>query len=330
MRHAVGWRIVECRCVTHVQRSVVFLRPGARARCARAQPQERGRGHPARCAGGVHRGVRLGQVVAGVRYRICRSAAALPGFDLAVCAAPDRPGRRAGSGFHRRPAAGGSLAAGARRAECALVGGQRHHHLQFPAHAVFACGQLPAGAGHHLRRRLFAQYPGRCLPHLPWPGADLRCDRGDHGAGSHAEHPRSRGCRLARCLAWPEPARHPHHAGPRCRSAVAQAAEENPRLDPLHRRATGGAGVRRLQPGRGQARAAPQGRAQLHGHLHQCAALCAAHLCHHAERADEKARGAVPGQHAVPAVRRQAAAPRGAVGDLRRPGYRRAVAAAAG
>ena len=210
---ALGWRTVQLSVWCHVQLSVFSCpRPGARAWCARAQPQERGRGYPARCAGGVYRRVRLGQVVAGLRHLVCRSAAALSGFDLAVCAASDRPGRRARSGCHRRPAAGGGTAAGARRAECALLGGQRDHHLQLAAHAVFARRPVPAGAGDHLCGWVFAEYAGRCLPHLPRPGAYLRRHRGQHGAGPQPEHPRARGGRLAGRVAWAEPARHPHHA----------------------------------------------------------------------------------------------------------------------
>ena len=63
---------------------------------------------------------------------------------------------------------------------------------------------------------------------------------------------------------------------------VARAAEEGPRLDPLHRRAADGAGLRRLHAGRGAARAQAQGGAELHGHLHQRAAVRAAHLRQHA------------------------------------------------
>ena len=52
--------------------------------------------------------------------------------------------------------------------------------------------------------------------------------------------------------AWqgPEPARHPRHARLRRRHAVARAAEEGPRLDPVHRRAADGAGLRRADAGR--------------------------------------------------------------------------------
>ena len=52
--------------------------------------------------------------------------------------------------------------------------------------------------------------------------------------------------RLADRLAGPEPARHPDDARLRRRSSVARTAEEGSRLDPLHRRAAGRAGLRGL------------------------------------------------------------------------------------
>ena len=52
-------------------------------------------------------------------------------------------------------------------------------------------------------------------------------------------------------------------------------------------------------------------------------------FAHTAQRADEEARRAVHAQHRVPGVRRQAPAPRGAVGHLRRARHRRDLAPAA-
>jgi len=68
-------------------------------------------------------------------------------------------------------------------------------------------------------------------------------------------------CQTCHGLARPEPARHPGHAGLRRGRAVEEAAQEAARLDPVHRRAAGGAGVRRLHPGRDVHRAAAQDRA---------------------------------------------------------------------
>ena len=143
-------------------------------------------------------------------------------------------------------------------------------------------------------------------------------------------HPRARDRRVAAGVARPEPARHPRHARLRRRPPWRELpkkdrdwilfTDEQPTV-PVY------AG---LHAGGGAARAEAEGGAELHGHLHGRATLRAAHVREHAERADEEARRAVHGQHATcPAVPRQAAAPRGAVGDVRRARHRRAVAAAA-
>ena len=77
--------------------------------------------------------------------------------------------------------------------------------------------------------------------------------------------------------------------------------KKDARLDPLHRRAADGAGVRRLHARRDARRAAPQDGAELPGHLHRRAQVRAAHLRHHAERADEEARVALHGRQRLPA-----------------------------
>ena len=109
-------------------------------------------------------------------------------------------------------------------------------------------------------------------------------------------HPRARHRRLAAGLARAEPARHPGHAGLRRRHALARPAEEGPRLDPVHRRDADRAGVRRLHAGGNARGAARKMEPELHGHLHRRAQLRAAHLRHHAERADEEARVALHGR----------------------------------
>ena len=92
--------------------------------------QGRRRRHPARRAGGVHRHLRLRQVVARLRHALRRGAAPLLRVGLAVRAAADRPGRRARRRLDRGPAAGGGAAAAARLAERALLGRQRHHAVE--------------------------------------------------------------------------------------------------------------------------------------------------------------------------------------------------------
>jgi hypothetical protein len=51
------------------------------ARCTR---EERGRGYPARRAGGVHRRIRLGKLVLRIRNAVCGSAAAISGIRFAL------------------------------------------------------------------------------------------------------------------------------------------------------------------------------------------------------------------------------------------------------
>src|SRR5476649_1031470 len=58
-------------------------------------------------------------------------------------------------------------------------------------------------------------------------------------------------------------------------------------MDLVHRRAAQRAGVRGPRPGGSAARAAPQGHAQLSGHLHRRAQVRAANLCRHRKRVDE-------------------------------------------
>ena len=104
---------------------------------------------------------------------------------------------------------------------------------------------------------------------------------------------------------------------------VARAAEEGPRLDPLHRRAAACRSTRASRR-RDAPRAQAQGGAELHGHLHQRAALRAAHASPPRRARLMKKRVArymVSGD--VPAVPRQAAEPRGPVGHLRRARHRR-------
>ena len=300
-----------------------------RARRARAQPAERRCRYSARRAGGVHRCLGLGQVLARLRHPVRRGAAPVFRIGRALRAAADRPGGRAPGRPDRRPAAGRGPAAAARHAHRALLGRQRHHHRQPGAHAVLPRRPLPAEPADAVRRGFLAQHRRGRLPRMPRPGPHLRGDRAIDGARPHAHHPRARRRRLAHRLAGPEPARHPHHPGPRRRPALARFAEEDPRLDPLHRRAAHRAGVCRLRPCRGARRRQGEDGAELHGHLHRRAALRAADLRHQPERADEETGVAVHGRHRLPGVRGQAPEARRAVGHFLRPRHRCAAADAA-
>ena len=265
--------------------------------------------HPARRAGRLHRRLRLGQVVARVRHALRRGAAALPRIGLALRAAAVPP-----DGVPEVDEIDGLPPA---------VALQQQRGTPTTRSSVGSVTTLS-----NLLRMLYSRAgdypPGQAIlyaesfsPNTP-EGACPRC----HGLGRVydvteqsmvpdrlADHPRARHRRLAAGVARAEPARHPHHARHRRRHAVARAAEEGPRLDPVHRRAAARCrSTPATTPTEVQARAQAQGGAELHGHLHRRAAVRAAHVRQHAERADEEARRAVHGQRRLPAVPRQAAA----------------------
>ena len=88
-------------------RSKAVRRPGHRgARRARAQSQERRPDDPARQAGGLHRPVRLGQVVARLRHDLRRGPAPLRRVALGLRAPVPRDDAEAGRRPDRRPVAG--------------------------------------------------------------------------------------------------------------------------------------------------------------------------------------------------------------------------------
>ena len=192
-----------------------------RPRRPRAQPQERRRRHPARRAGRLHRRLGIGQVVAGVRHALRRSAAPLPRVGVALRAPAVPSARRAGRRRDRRAAASGGPAAAARRADHAFLGRQRHHDLQPAADALLARRHLSARRRNAPRRGLLAQHAAGRLPDLPRPRPDLRRHGSVDGARRSTDDPRARHRRLAAGLARPEPARHRRHARLRRRHAVA-------------------------------------------------------------------------------------------------------------
>ena len=181
-----------------------------------------------------------------------------------------------------------------RIANDAVVGRQRHDAVEPAAHAVLARRRLSARPGAALRGVVLAEHAGGRL--RPTATASAASTTSPSDRWCRTTRSRSASARVA---AWPpawrrpEPARHPGHARLRRRHAVARAAEEGPRLDPVHRRAADGAGLRRLHAGRDQARAQAQGGAELHGHVHERAPIRAADLRDDAERDDEAPGGAV-------------------------------------
>ncbi len=193
--------------LSHARHQGPRLRP--HSWCARAQSQERRRRYPARRPGRVHRGVRIGQVLSGLLHPLCGGAAPLSGIGLALCPSPVSPDGDARGRSDRGSAAGGGSAAAAGLADHPLVCRQRHNPLQPSANALFARRRLSARAAASRSRILLAQYAGRRLSAMPWPGPDPRGDRSVDGARPFEDHPRTRRRRLAAGLGRPEPARHP-------------------------------------------------------------------------------------------------------------------------
>ena len=140
-------------------------------RRARAQPQERRSRHPARPARGVHRAVRLGQILARLRHHLCRGPAPLRREPVGLRAAVPGDDAEAGRRPDRRPVAGHLHRAEDHLAQSALDRRHRHRDLRLHAAAVGA-----------RRRALFAgdrpadREPDRVADGRPRPGA----------AGGHA------------------------------------------------------------------------------------------------------------------------------------------------
>ena len=179
-------------------------------------------------------------------------------------------------------------------------------------------GTYPPGATERLDSDcVLAEHRDRRVPGVPRARPDPPGHRGDAGARPVADHPRGRRRRVARRVAGPEPARHPHHARLRHRQAVAQAAEAATRLDPVHRRAADRRDRPEPAPG--------HRRLLLQRHVLQRRTPRPAHAGQLAERDDAPPRAAVRRQRRLPGVRRLRAAARGAGGHVRRPQHRRAA-----
>ena len=183
------------------------LRP--RPRGPRAQPEGRRRRHPARRAGGVHRRVRVGQVVAGLRHALRRGPAALPRVGVALRAPAVPPARRAGRRRDRRAAAGRRAAAAARRADDALVGRQRHHAVEPAADALLARRRRIRRAQPHAVRRGRSRRTRRRAPARPaTASAASTTPPRRRWCPTIAHDPRAGDRRVAAGLARAEPPRH--------------------------------------------------------------------------------------------------------------------------
>ena len=110
------------------------------ARCSTAQPQEHRSRHPSKSAGGDHGAVRVGQVVAGVRYDIRRRTAALCRELELVCAAVPRADGQARRRPDYGPGAGDCHRAEDDHAKPAFDGGHADGDLRPPAAVICTCG----------------------------------------------------------------------------------------------------------------------------------------------------------------------------------------------
>ena len=140
-------------------------------RRARAQSQEHRRRDPARPAGGVHRALGLGQILARLRHHLRRGPAPLRRVPLRLRPAVPGDDAEAGRRPDRRPLAGDLDRAEDHLAQSALD--RRHRHRDLRLHAA------PVGAH---RRALFARH--RAADREPDGVADGR--PGDGAAGGHA------------------------------------------------------------------------------------------------------------------------------------------------
>ena len=116
-------------------------------RRARAQSQGHRSRHSARSAGGVHRAVRLGQILARLRHHLCRRPAPLCREPVGLCAAIPGNDAKAGRRPDRRPVAGNFDRAENHLAQSALDGRHGDRNLRLHAASVGA-GRRALFAGH--------------------------------------------------------------------------------------------------------------------------------------------------------------------------------------
>ena len=155
------------------------------ARRPRSQPQEYRRRSSARPAGGDHRPVRLGQVVARLRHDLRRRAAALRRVALGLRPAVPRADGEAGRRPDRGAVAGDLDRAEDDRLESAVDGRHRHRDLRLPAPAV----------RQHRRAALLQLRPGDLVAVAradPRPGDALSAGRAHQRAGAGRPRPQGR------------------------------------------------------------------------------------------------------------------------------------------
>ena len=121
-------------------------------RRARAQSQKYRRRYSARPPGRVHRPVRLGQILARLRHRLCRGPAPLRREPVRLCAAIPGDDAEAGRRPDRRAVAGDFHRAENHLAQSALHRRHRHRDLRLYA-AVMGAGRRALFARHRLADR---------------------------------------------------------------------------------------------------------------------------------------------------------------------------------
>ena len=202
-------------------------------------------GHPGR----VHRRVRVGEVVAGVRHPVRR------GHGAAWSRLPPTPaGCSTSLAVPEVDAIDGLPAGRGPRQRLGAAPPPPGHRSAASPRCRICCGCCTPGPATTRRARASCtpeafspQHPGGGLPDLPRARPGVRGHRGVAGAGRFAHHPSGGGGRLAGGVAGPEPPRHPHQPRHRHQRPLARAAAEGPRLDPVHRRAAAGARLCRLR-----------------------------------------------------------------------------------
>ena len=249
--------------MTHAKGRVRLRRLRPCSRGARAQPQERGRRNSTGCTGRLHRRVGFGQVVPRLRHALRRGAAA-------YLESVSPYARRL---FHQMgvpevdeidglpPAVALQQQRGSPTTRSSVGSVTTLSNLLRMLYS--RAGDYPRGQAH-----LYAE---SFSPNTP-EGACPEC----HGLGRVYEATEasmvpdpSLTIRERAIAAWP-PAWHGQNLrdilvslGYRRRHAVARSAEEGSRLDPVHRGAAHGAGLRRLHARRDAARAQAKGGAEL-------------------------------------------------------------------
>ena len=266
-------------------------------------------GHPARRPGGVHRRVRVGQVVAGVRHPLRRGPAALPGVRRPVRPPAVPPARRPDvDAIDGLPPA---------------VALQQQRGRRPPARRSAAsprcrtcCGCSTRGPATTRRARRsctpsrFPRTPRRGPARAATASAGSTTPPSVDGARRLAHDPRARHRRLAGGVAGAEPPRHRHHArhttstvrGASCRRRTATGC-----CSPTSsRRCRSTRVTRRQEVRRAQKRKEPP---SYMGTFTGARRYVLETFAKTESAPMKRARRAVPGEHGVPGMRRQTAAP---------------------